>query len=162
LIGIEGLAHVAHLPSHIAERMQAAAMLALSAVPAAAPLIETCLIPDEMAAGQGGAIVVWARTERSVLGASRVAERGVRAETLGKAVGEALAMDLAAGAGLDIHAADQILVYLALAGGGCYTTRMLSAHARTAMWLIELFLPIRFIVQESASLLRVEAVPTPP
>lgn len=103
---------------------------------------------------------MWARTEQSVLGASRVAERGVRAEMLGAAVGEALALDLASGASIDIQAADQLLVYLALAGGGSYTTRILTAHAHTAMWLIELFLPIRFIVRETGALVHVAVVPT--
>jgi RNA 3'-terminal phosphate cyclase (ATP) len=97
-----------------------------------------------------------------VLGASAVAERGVRAETLGGAVGAELASDLASGAGVDMHAADQLLVYLALAGGGSYTTRTLTPHARTAMWLIEAFLPIRFVVREAGALVQVVVVPTPP
>ena len=68
-----------------------------------------------------------------------------RAEALGSAVGRGLADDLAAGVALDVHAADQILVYLALAGGeSSFTVRSLTGHARTAMWLIEQFLPVRF------------------
>jgi RNA 3'-terminal phosphate cyclase (ATP) len=67
----------------------------------------------------------------------------VRAEALGEAAGAELAADLAAGVTLDVHAADQILIYLALAGGR-FTTREISSHARTAMWLIERFLPVRF------------------
>lgn len=35
--------------------------------------------------GPGGAVVLWAEAACSVLGAGRVAERGVRAETLGVA-----------------------------------------------------------------------------
>ncbi|MGZ5116551.1 MAG: RNA 3'-terminal phosphate cyclase [Burkholderiales bacterium] len=92
-----------------------------------------------------GAIAVWARTEESVLGA---------------AVGEALAVELASGAGIDVHAADQLLVYLALAGGGSYTARVLTPHAHTAMWLIELFLPIRFMIRETGDLMHVDVVPT--
>ncbi len=82
----------------------------------------------------------------SVLGAGRVAERGMRAEDLGAAVGDELRADLESGAGVDVHAADQLLVYLALAGGGAFTTHTLSNHARTAMWLIEQFLPVRFAI----------------
>jgi len=162
LIAIEGRAHVARLPVTIADRMRDAALGALSGVPGAAPHIESIAISDELAAGQGGAVVVWAKTECSVLGASAVAERGVWAETLGSAVGAELAADVASGAGLDMHAADQLLVYLGLAGGGSYTTRTLTTHARTAMWLIESFLPIRFIVREAGALMHVAAVPTPP
>jgi RNA 3'-terminal phosphate cyclase len=82
-----------------------------------------------------------------VVGAGRVAERGVRAETLGEAAGAELASDLAARVTLDSHATDQILIYLALAGGR-FTTRAVSSHAQTAMWLIERFIPVRFEVAE--------------
>jgi len=144
LVEVGGLAHVAHLPEHIARRMREAALAALGSRAADAHLATTVLA-DAQASGPGGAIVVWARTQASVLGAARVAERGVRAEALGEAVGRELAADLASGAALDVHAADQILVYLALAGGEMpFTTRALSPHALTAMWLIEQFLPVRF------------------
>jgi RNA 3'-terminal phosphate cyclase (ATP) len=113
------------------------------------------VLGGEGAIGQGGAIVLWARTEQAVLGAARVAERGVRAETLGADAGAEIDADLAAGEALDRHAADQLLVYLALAGGGSFTTRALTSHARTAMWLIEQFLPVRFEITQAGSLERV-------
>jgi RNA 3'-terminal phosphate cyclase (ATP) len=95
-----------------------------------------------------------------VLGAGRVAERGLRAEALGEAVGAQLAADLDAGASLDPHAADQMLVYLALAGGeSWFTTRELSDHARTAMWLIEQFLPVRFAATHEGGLTRIRVSP---
>ncbi|HET9042845.1 MAG TPA: RNA 3'-terminal phosphate cyclase [Burkholderiales bacterium] len=150
---IDGLAHVANLPAHIAERMRAAALARLDAYPAH---IDTATLGGAEAIGPGGAIVVWARAGETVLGAGRVAQRGVRAETLGDESGAELAADLAAGAALDVHAADQILVYLALAGGGGFTARTVSSHARTAIWLIEQFLPVRFEVGTAGDLARVE------
>jgi RNA 3'-terminal phosphate cyclase (ATP) len=79
---------------------------------------------------------------QSPLGAGLVAER---AETLGSAAGRDLVGDLAAGTALNLHAADPILVYLALAGGeSSFTAQALSGHARTAMWPIEQFLLVRF------------------
>ncbi|MGA8050381.1 MAG: RNA 3'-terminal phosphate cyclase, partial [Burkholderiales bacterium] len=82
---------------------------------------------------------------------------GVPAETLGEGVGAVLRADLQAGASLDVHAADQLLVYLALAAGpSVFATRSLSSHARTALWLIEQFLPARFdTAVESEQLTRV-------
>lgn len=150
---IEGLAHVGNLPAHIAERMRGAALGALGERRAR---IDTAVLGAADANGQGGAVVLWARAGGSVLGAGRVAERGVRAEKLGAEAGAELAADLAAGAALDAHASDQLLVYLALAGGGGFTTRALTSHARTAIWLIEQFLPVRFAVAEGAGLARVE------
>ena len=160
LVEVAGLAHVAHLPGHIAERMRAAALHALGPAAVHARLA-TSVIEGEEAIGQGGAIVVWARRQSSVLGAGRVAERGVRAEVLGEAVGHTLAEDLASGAALDPHAADQILVYLALAAGkSSFTTREVSGHARTAMWLIERFLPVRFSHAQEGALVRVSVTPS--
>ena len=159
LVEVAGLAHVAHLPDHIAARMRAAALAALGPLASRAHLA-TSVVASDAAIGQGGAIVAWARTQSSILGAGRVAERGVRAEALGDAVGRALAEDLASGVALDAHAADQILVYLALAGGAAsFTTRALSRHALTAMWLIEQLLPVRFSHSQEASRVHARLVP---
>lgn len=153
--GLGGLAHVSHLPRNIAERMRGAALEALGPLAVHAQ-IAVSVDAEAPAHGPGGAIVAWARTEAGVLGAGRVAERGVRAEALGEAVGRALAADLASGAALDEHAADQLPVYLALAEGeASFTVRELSAHALTAMWLIERFLPVRFVRSPAAALVRV-------
>ncbi len=155
---IYGITHVANLPDHIALRMKQAALDQLGAYATQASF-ETQILSHEAAFGPGGAIVCWTEREHTVLGAARVAERGVRAEALGEAVGKELVADLAAGAALDMHAADQILVYLALAGGGSFSARSASLHARTAMWLIEQFLPVTFGVSESAELAHVTVTP---
>ena len=155
LVAIEGHAHVANLPEHIATRMRDSALDYLAAVPGPAPRIGVEILDSMQAMGKGGAIVVWARTEHTVLGASRVAEFGVRAEALGAAVGEELVNDLSAGATADLHAADQLLVYLALARGGSYLARSLTTHAQTAIWLIEQFLPVRFAAVPKGELVRV-------
>lgn len=157
LISIEGLAHVANLPLSVAERMRQTALAPLlkAGFPAR---FDAVSLGDTEAVGTGGAVACWARTQHSVLGAGRVAERGARAEELGEAVGAELARDLSAHVALDMHAADQILVYLALAGG-CFTTRAISSHARTAMWLCEQFTPVRFAVADipGAAAVRVTA-----
>jgi RNA 3'-terminal phosphate cyclase (ATP) len=156
---LTGLAHVGNLPEDIATRMRSAALDRLGGPARSRAEIATSVLGPEAAVGHGGAIVAWARTEHTVLGAGRVAERGVRAEMLGEAVGDELAGDLASGATLDVHAADQLLVYLALAGGGAFTTRTLTSHAQTAIWLIEKFLPVRFRTSAGAALTRVEVLP---
>jgi RNA 3'-terminal phosphate cyclase (ATP) len=148
LLAIAGLAHVAHLPEQIAERMRASALAPLVGTRVAATC-ETAVLGSEAAIGRGGAVAMWAQHEHTVLGAGRVAERGVTAERLGTAVGTELAADLASGATLDRHAADQMLIYCALARGESrFLTRGLTTHAYTAMWLIEQFLPARFIVTQ--------------
>lgn len=155
LLQVGGVSHVAHLPAHIADRMRSSAVARLAAC--GAPVrCESVVIAGPDAMGQGGAIVLWQQFEHTVLGAGRVAEHGIRAEQLGEAVGAEVAADLAIGTTLDVHAADQILVYLALAGGeSTFTVRELTAHAATAMWLIEKFLPVRFTTVPSGALVRV-------
>jgi RNA 3'-terminal phosphate cyclase (ATP) len=150
LRAIAGLAHVANLPAAIAERMRAAALTPLAGAPVAATC-DTAVFGGEDAIGRGGAVAMWAQHEHTVLGAGRVAERGVPAERLGTAVGTELAADLRCGASLDRHAADQMLIYCALARGESrFVTRELTPHAHTAMWLIEQLLPVRFTIAREA------------
>jgi RNA 3'-phosphate cyclase len=151
-----GEAHVAHLPLGIAERMRAAA---LAVLPGPANIGARVLRPDE-GRGTGGAVTLWAQAANGVAGTSRVAERGVRAETLGAAAGAELAADIASGAHLDVHAADQVLVYAALASGASrFSVREVSSHARTAMWLIGHFLPVRFRLGERDGLISINTLP---
>jgi RNA 3'-terminal phosphate cyclase (ATP) len=153
---VAGEAHVANLPLQIAERMRDAALGALGREAA----IGARALGRDEAWGTGGAITAWAQSDAGLLGASRIAERGVRAEALGETVGRELAADLASGAALDAHAADQLLVYLAMARGrSSFTARSVSSHAATAMWLIPQFLPVRFALEEAGGLSRISAVP---
>lgn len=157
VLRIRGLAHVAGIGVEVAARMRDACLAELGAASASVPRIDVARLAPEQAVGSGGAIVAWAQTENTLLGAGRVAQRGIRAEALGVAVGAQLRDDVAAGAGLDVHAADQMLVYLALARGGTFSTRSLSSHARTAIWLIEQFLPVRFVTAADGPRIRVFA-----
>lgn len=155
VVCIEGRVHVANLPAHVATRMRDAALGRLSAGSSIEPRIAVEVLDSARAVGAGGAVVVWARTTRSVIGAGRVAERGVPAEVLGAAVGGEVIADMTSGATVDMHAADQLLIYLAMAGDGSYLTRSLTSHARTAVWLIEQFLPVRFCMTDEGGLVRV-------
>ncbi len=71
-------------------------------------------------------------------------------------MGAELAADLASGANLDVHLADQALVYLAMArAASSFTARAVSSHASTAMWLLPQFLPVRFTAARQGELWRV-------
>lgn len=155
---IRGIAHVAHLPLHIPERMAAAARTQLADL---GPVeIEATVLDDAEASGTGGALVLVAETEHSLLGAATVAERGVPAEQLGQDAGRALRAELEAGAAVDIHASDQLLIYAAQAQGASrLAVREVSLHAQTVMWLIEQFLPVRFRTETWGNIHRIEVVP---
>lgn len=143
---VHAFVHMARLPEHVALRMRDAALSQLAHLP-----VEATLETRAESFGPGGAIVLAADRGATTLGAGRVAERGVRAETLGESAGAELARDLAREVALDVHAADQLIVYLALAcaagGAASFTTAEASLHTTTAIWLAERFLPVRFEVE---------------
>lgn len=158
---IRGIAHISNLPGHIAERMAHAAEQALGQYPNVA--IEQVVLAREEAIGMGGAIVLAAHTADTILGASATAERGIPAEQLGEEAGRTLVEEIEAGATLDIHAADQMLIYLALCrGSSAFLARTLSSHACTTIWLLEQFLPVRFLVAPVDGLVRVATIPRRP
>ncbi|MDO9215725.1 MAG: RNA 3'-terminal phosphate cyclase [Lacisediminimonas sp.] len=152
-----GIAHTANLPAHITARMAQAAQQALATLPVPAPQIAQQLLAWPQAMGQGGGIVLWALSAGGVLGAAATAQRGVPAERLGDEAGRALRTEIESGATLDVHAADQLLVYAALASGPSrFTARTLSSHARTTLWLIGQFLPVEFDAVQAGLLWRVD------
>ena len=155
---VAGLIHVANLPAHIGARMHEAAVHALEDV---APVrIEQQLIDRAQAVGQGGAIVLWASGAGRLLGAAEVAQRGVPAERIAQTAAQALRDDISAGATLDIHASDQLLIYTALAQGpSCFLARALTSHARTALWLLQQFFPLRVHTGSAGGCTRVDIDP---
>lgn len=154
---IAGRAHVVGLGADIMKRMAASAASELASFPAAVRIDEEA--PPGLGPGTG--ITVWCQTEHSVLGASALGERGLRAENVGAIAGRELAAELKAGASLDIHAADQLVPYLALGRGGSFTVRNVSTHLETGMWLLTLMTGANFSVEKRYGLARVECVAPP-
>ncbi|HEU0203810.1 MAG TPA: RNA 3'-terminal phosphate cyclase [Burkholderiaceae bacterium] len=155
LEGIRIHAHVAQLAREIAERMESAARLALPPELAVRSEIEVC--EPACSDGPGGAIVLRALSAHTTLGAAQIAERGVRAEVLGQRAAEMLRRDLRAGATLDLHASDQMLIFLALADGpSAFRASGITLHARTAMWLLEQLAGTGFVVTPLGAGFRVQ------
>jgi len=157
---IHGVAHVANLPAHIVTRMQQTAERLLAGI---APVqIEPQVLDREQAIGPGGALVLWAHAASARLGGSEVAQRGVPAERIAETAAQALRAEISAGATLDLHASDQILIYAALASGpSCFLVRSLSSHAQTTLWLLQQFLPLRVRTHPAGTCTRVDIEPGP-
>jgi len=152
---VRGIAHAANLPEDIPKRMKNAALRRLHGVPDAK--IEERVYPGEDAVGQGGAIVLWAEREHTLLGADRLAERGKSSEQVGEEAAEALDAELISGATVDLHAADQLVVYLALAERpSAFLVREISGHLRTMAWLIPQFVNRNVEFQSIGDLARVK------
>ena len=155
---IRGIAHVSNLPVHIVTRMQQTAARLLADI--ARVEIEQQILGRDQAIGQGGAIVLWARTAHTLLGGSEVAQRGIPAERIAETAAQALREEIIAGATLDIHASDQILIYAALAQGpSCFLARTLSSHAQTALWLLRQFFSLRVNTHPAGACTRVDMEP---
>jgi RNA 3'-phosphate cyclase len=149
LQAVTAYAHVADLPQDIMDRMCAAAASYLQG--SYLQVNRQVLGPDQ-AIGRGGGLTLAARMEHTWLGAAVTAERGVPAERLGALAGQGLHAELAAGSTLDVHAADQLLLYIALArGSSTFRVRELSSHARTTLWLLERLFPLRSRVTQQGA-----------
>ncbi len=73
------------------------------------------------------------------LGGSALGEKGKPAEDVGKQAADQLAKELDSGAPVDEHAADQLIPWLAMAGGA-YRASSITEHTRTNLWITERFL----------------------
>ena len=84
-----------------------------------------------------------ARYENILLGADSLGERGVPAEQLGSQAARSLRQEMDGPGTLDVHAADQLLPYLALAvGPSSFRVRELTSHLRTQMDLVQKFIDV--------------------
>ena len=142
---VRGIAHVSNLPEDVPKRMKHSALRRLHGIPDVK--VEERVYHGEEAIGQGGALVLWGETDAIHLGADSLAERGKPSERIGEEAAVALRAEIESRATLDVHAADQLLVYLARADGPSrFRVRAVSGHMETMMWLIPQFLSCRFAV----------------
>ena len=155
---IKGRVHVVNLSQDIMHRMSKTALAELKSFPARA-VIEEAL---PAGTGEGTGITLWAESEYSVLGSCALGERGLRAENIGALAGRELAAEIKAGAGVDIHAADQLVPYMALGSGGASTVRASSSHLETVIWLMGKVTGATFKTEKKYGLARIECVPGRP
>ena len=92
-------------------------------------------------AGPGNALWLSARDATSGICNvfSGIGEPGVRANDVARAVAEGFLAWQATGASIEAHLADQVMLPMALAGGGSFTCDVLSLHAQTNMEVIRAF-----------------------
>lgn len=76
-------------------------------------------------------------------------KRGVSAEDVAKDATDQAGAYMHSTAAVDEHLADQLLLPMALAGGGVFSAVSLNMHAKTNMEVIRQFLPVRFHVTEA-------------
>lgn len=75
-------------------------------------------------------------------------ERGVRAEVVAERAVAEVQKYLSLNAPVGEHLADQLLIPLALAGGGSYLTGPLSLHTTTNIEIVKKFLPVEITIEQ--------------
>jgi len=98
--------------------------------------------------GPGNAILLGARFENVCEIMTGIAQMGKSAESVATGAAKGLRGYLASTAPVGAHLADQLLLPMALAGGGVFHTLTITDHTETNMALIEQFLPVKFTVDE--------------
>jgi RNA 3'-terminal phosphate cyclase (ATP) len=108
-------------------------------------------------AGPGNVVLLEVESEKVTEVFTGFGGKGKRAEAVAGEAASAAVEYLAAEVPVGPHLADQILIPLALAGGGTFVTLPLTSHSRTNLEVIQRFLPVRFRVEETGRGTRVEA-----
>lgn len=109
---------------------------------------------------KGSSLTLWAETDSgAILGADAIGRLGKPSESVGEEAAEKLHSEVSAKPTVDLHLADMLIPYLALAKGrSSYLARALSEHLETNIWLAEKLLNVRFTVEKRGQLYRVEKV----
>lgn len=135
---------VVNLPASIGERELAAIASRLRWSPD-----QMKLLSDQRAPGPGNVLTIYlefADMTQIVVG---FGEQGVSAESVATRQAKVAARLLANSVTVDPCLSDQLLLPMALAGGGSFTALALTTHAKTNIAVIRQFLPVAISVEEA-------------
>jgi RNA 3'-terminal phosphate cyclase (ATP) len=108
--------------------------------------------------GPGNAVLVTLGFDNVVEVFSAFGKKGVPAEAVAREVVDAVRCYLASEAPVGPHLADQLLLPLALAGGGSFRTGELTPHTRTNIEVLGSFLDVRVSVARHDAVEDIELV----
>ncbi|MHC5038992.1 MAG: RNA 3'-terminal phosphate cyclase [Planctomycetota bacterium] len=134
---VRARAQVARLPRHIAEREVRRVQTGLE-LDAGSVSIEELPAPF----GPGNVLLIEIESDALTEVVTGFGKRGVKAEIVAKKAIKEARRYLDAGVPVGEHLADQILLPLALAGGGSFRTLPLSSHAQTNIGVLKRFLHV--------------------
>ncbi len=142
---------LARLPTHIGDRELAIVRDSLGFLP------DECAIREVSEGGTGNVLLLEVERAQGRELVAGFGEQGTRAELVASRACAELAAFLAADVPVGEHLADQLLLPLAVAGGGAFRCAPLSRHATTNIETIGLFLdvPIRVEPAGDAVIVRV-------
>ncbi len=109
--------------------------------------IRACAVESD---GPGNVVLVVARHDHGHVVISSVGQRSVRAERVASSAATAYREFASCEVPVCEHLADQLLIPLALAGGGSFRTTRPTLHTTTNAALIERWLPVRFAIEQES------------
>lgn len=95
---------------------------------------------------KGSSLTLWAQTSTGILlGGDAIGELRKPSETVGREAAENLLREVETKATVDVHLADMLVPYMALAEGeSVFLTRSITNHLETNMWLAQEILGVKF------------------
>jgi len=149
---IHGLSLCERLPSHVAERQATTAeRLLREAGYHNLKIGREVLERGRSPLSPGSLICLWAESETPCyFGSNGLGERGKPAEEVGREAAEDLLRQLKTGVTVDLHTADNLIIWCSLAEGeSVFRTSELTLHTVTAIRLAEMITEARFEVEGS-------------
>ncbi len=128
---------LAHLPQHIAQRELAVIQQRLDYAESQLQIQEI-----KSAYGPGNVVNIIIESEQITECFTAFGKRGLPAEQVAECIVNEVTRYLQAGVPVSTHLSDQLLLPMALSGGGVFKTVQLSSHALTNIEVIRKFLPI--------------------
>lgn len=140
---VHGISHSSGLPVHVAERQAKAAKEILDKAGYNTELKTE--IEDGSKRTTGSVITLWCGYKSG----SALGERGKRAEFVGEEAAKSIITELESAATVDVHLADQLVPYTALAEGKSeLKVREITKHLETNMYITQKFLDVEFEIKK--------------
>ena len=155
LANLHILSAVSNLPLSIAERQRDQTLKRVKYL-GIRPNISIENVPSP---GQGTALFISAHFDGSIAGFTSLGKRGKRAEDVADDACNEFINFLNSKGVIDTHLADQLILYMALAGGhSTLITESITEHILTNIWVIEQFLPLKFNVEKKMGKIEVDGI----
>ena len=108
---------------------------------------------------KGSSLVLWAETNtKALLGGDAIGEIRKSSEAVGRDAAKKILKELESEATVDVHLADMLVPYVALAEGeSVYLTRSMTEHLDTNIWLTQKILGTEFKIKRTKGLYRIQS-----
>jgi len=154
-VNLHILSAVSNLPLSIAERQRDQSVKRLEHL----RLNPTTSIENAPSSGQGTVLFLHAQFEGGGGGFTSLGKKGKRAEEVANEACDECIKFLNSRGIIDIHLADQLVLYMALARGrSTLITERITEHLLTNIWVIEQFLPVRFDIEKETGKIVVDGI----